>query len=115
MRAKDKPCPYSLAVLHYDSKLWKSIFSAVITMTRRRPLRNKGRRPYELHQRRAGNRLLFIHTEVPPEVEGNGIAARLTEAALEFARAGHFKVVPLCPYIADYISNHSEYQDLLSE
>ncbi len=65
--------------------------------------------------RRAGNRLLFIHTEVPPEVEGHGIAARLTEAALEFARAGHFKVVPFCPYIADYISNHIEYQDLLSK
>jgi predicted GNAT family acetyltransferase len=65
--------------------------------------------------RRVGNRLLFIHTEVPPQIERHGIAARLTQAALEFARAGHFKVVPFCPYIADYISKHSEYQDLLSK
>ena len=65
--------------------------------------------------RRAGNKLIFIHTEVPPEFEGHGIAARLTQAALDFARSGHLRVVPFCPYVANYIRRHSEYHDLLSD
>ncbi len=64
--------------------------------------------------RRAGDRLIFIHTEVPQEMEGQGIAARLTQAALDFARSANFKVVPFCPYTAGYMRKHREYHDLLS-
>jgi uncharacterized protein len=67
-----------------------------------------------IRYRRADDRLVFIHTEVPAELEGHGIAARLSHAALEFAREGHFKVVPFCPFVAGYIRKHSEYHDLLS-
>jgi predicted GNAT family acetyltransferase len=65
--------------------------------------------------RRAGNRLIIIHTEVPSQLSGHGIAAKLTQAALEFARSGGFKVVPFCPYVSGYIRKHREYHDLLSE
>jgi hypothetical protein len=30
--------------------------------------------------------IIFDHTEVPPELEGQGIAAKMTRAALDFAR-----------------------------
>ena len=63
--------------------------------------------------RRQGNIIVFTHTEVPEELEGQGIAARLARTALEHARAQHLTVVPLCRYIAGYIRRHQEYVDLV--
>ncbi len=67
-----------------------------------------------LTYRRTGDRITFLHTEVPPSLERHGLAAKLTRAALDFARAEHLRVVPLCPYVADYIRKHAEYQDLVA-
>jgi hypothetical protein len=59
------------------------------------------------------NRIIFTHTEVPPALEGNGIAARLAHAGLEYAKSENLQVMPLCPYVAAYMRSHSEYQVLL--
>jgi predicted GNAT family acetyltransferase len=72
----------------------------------------------ELHAfmdyRRFPDHIVLTHTEVPLPVEGHGLAGKLTSTALDFARAGHLRVVPLCPYVASFISKHPEYNDLLS-
>lgn len=60
-----------------------------------------------------GDRIIFTHTEVPVELEGNGIGARLAQTALDYAREQQRKVMPLCPYIAGYIRRHPEYRDLV--
>jgi predicted GNAT family acetyltransferase len=57
--------------------------------------------------------LVLLHTEVPPEYEGMGIAALMTRAALEFARDSGLKVRSFCSYTTRYIERHKEYQDLL--
>ncbi len=67
-----------------------------------------------LTYRRFPDRIVFNHIEVPPPVESKGLAAKLTRTALDFARANHFRVVPLCPYVAAFIRRHAEYQDLVS-
>ena len=64
--------------------------------------------------RRFPDRIVLQHTEVPPPYEGHGIAAKLTRAALDFARANHLQVVPLCPYVSSFLRQHREYHDLLS-
>jgi uncharacterized protein len=64
--------------------------------------------------RRFLDRLVLQHTEVPPPLEGQGLAAKLTRTALDFARANHLRVVPLCPYVAAFLRRHPAYQDLLS-
>ena len=53
------------------------------------------------------------HTEVPEELEGQGIGSRLARGVLEAARARGLKVVAKCPFIAGYIGKHAEYQGLL--
>lgn len=63
--------------------------------------------------RRTGDRIVFLHTEVPIGFEGKGIAGKLVRAALDFARSNHLRVVPLCPFVASYIRKHAEDQDLL--
>jgi predicted GNAT family acetyltransferase len=57
--------------------------------------------------------ITFTHTEVPPELEGRGIAARMARRALEDARAGGYTIIPFCPYVARYISRHPEYADMV--
>lgn len=64
--------------------------------------------------RRFPDRIVFNHTEVPPPLEGQGLAAKLTRAALDFARTNHLPVIPLCPYVSSFIGKHREYQDLIS-
>jgi predicted GNAT family acetyltransferase len=62
----------------------------------------------------AGPTLTLIHTEVPPEMRGQGVAGKLAQAALEFARREGLRVQPLCPFAADYVRKHPEYSDLIT-
>jgi len=59
-------------------------------------------------------KIFFDHTEVPEPFEGQGLAAKLTRVAFDFARTNHLSVVPLCPYVTAYIRKHAEVQDLVS-
>jgi predicted GNAT family acetyltransferase len=63
----------------------------------------------------SGRRIIFTHTEVPPELQGRGIGSALARAALDDVRARGLEVVPFCPFIAGYIRSHPEYLDLVSE
>jgi uncharacterized protein len=58
--------------------------------------------------------IIFLHTEVPKELEGHGIGSRLVRGELEAARAQGMKVVAKCPFVAAYIKKHPEFQDLLA-
>jgi predicted GNAT family acetyltransferase len=63
--------------------------------------------------RRRGDTLFFIHTEVPRELEGQGVASRLVLTALDDARTEHLAVVPFCPFVASYIRRHPDYKPLV--
>jgi predicted GNAT family acetyltransferase len=64
------------------------------------------------YQRRGG-RIIFVHTQVDPAHEGQGLASTLARAALDAAREAGEPVVPLCPFIAAYIERHEDYADLV--
>jgi predicted GNAT family acetyltransferase len=59
------------------------------------------------------NRLLFIHTEVDPAYEGNGLAGQLVGQALDDVRRLGRTIVPLCAYVRGWIERHPEYDDLV--
>ena len=63
--------------------------------------------------RRQGNVLVLHHTEVPAALQGQGVAAALVQAALDWARAQGLPVRPTCSYVAAYMRRHPETQDLL--
>lgn len=48
----------------------------------------------------------FIHTEIDPAFQGQGLAGILAERALTDAAASRDAIVPLCPYIAKYPTTH---------
>lgn len=57
----------------------------------------------------------MVHTEVPREQEGRGIAAALVHTAFEYARARGLKVAPVCSYVRTYMRRHPETKALLAE
>jgi uncharacterized protein len=59
--------------------------------------------------------LSLDHTYVPPPIEGQGVAAKLTQFALDYARRQNLRVVPNCSYVAAFIAKHDEYQDLVAQ
>ena len=67
-----------------------------------------------LQYRRREQTLVIFHTEVPPPYEGRGLAARMTRAALEFARSEKLQIEPRCPYTGAFLRKHREYSDLLA-
>jgi predicted GNAT family acetyltransferase len=61
-----------------------------------------------------GDTIRFTHTEVPEELEGQGIGSRLVKGALADVRRRGLKVVPLCAFVRHYMDTHPETQDLLA-
>ncbi|MCK2213166.1 N-acetyltransferase [Actinomadura sp. ATCC 31491] len=60
-------------------------------------------------------KVVFTHTEVAPEYEGQGLAGRLVGHALQASADTGLRVVPLCPYVAKYIERHPEFKGLVDE
>ncbi len=63
---------------------------------------------------RVGTRLVAIHTEVPPEFGGRGIATKLVRRVLDDARAAGATVTPRCPLFAAHFQRHPEDADILA-
>jgi predicted GNAT family acetyltransferase len=61
-----------------------------------------------------GSTLRIHHTEVPSALEGRGIAAALTRAAIDHARANGLRVQPLCGYARAWLRRHPEHADLVA-
>jgi uncharacterized protein len=83
---------------------------------------NKTRHRYELaveghiaatYYSLADGVITFIHTEVPPELGGRGVASTLIRGALDQVRADGLKVIAQCPVVKAFIDKHADYQDLL--
>lgn len=65
--------------------------------------------------RREGDRVIFTHTFVPPEMRGRGVAEKLVRTALEEARQDGRRVVPQCSYVALFLRRNPEFRSLMAE
>ncbi|HSM86591.1 MAG TPA: GNAT family N-acetyltransferase [Candidatus Limnocylindrales bacterium] len=61
----------------------------------------------------AGKVLQLIHSEVPAQLRGMGLASLLAQTALDWAREHQVKVDVICPSVAAYLEKHPEYSDLI--
>jgi len=52
----------------------------------------------------------LIHTEVPEELSGRGIAAVLVEKTLTYLEDHDCSLYPYCPYVYAYIQKHPEWK-----
>lgn len=61
---------------------------------------------------RDGKNFVITHVGVHPELRGQGVAGKITQAALEYAKANSLRVIPICSYAAAYIRRNPQYADL---
>jgi len=66
-----------------------------------------------VYHMRGPTTIVLLHTEVPPELRGHGIAGQLARAALDHARAHGLRVKVKCPYVKAFLERHPEYQVLV--
>lgn len=64
---------------------------------------------------RSGDTITFTHTEVPPQLEGQGIASRRVQRRLDAARDHDHTVIPLCPFVAGCIRRHPDDKALVRD
>jgi predicted GNAT family acetyltransferase len=57
--------------------------------------------------------LTLIHTEVPKDLRGQGLALELVTTAFQYARDNNLRVDLLCPVAAHIVSTHPEFQALV--
>ena len=53
-----------------------------------------------------------LTTQVPPELEGQGVASALTRHVLEYVRERRLRVIPTCSFTSAYLRRHPEYKEL---
>jgi predicted GNAT family acetyltransferase len=52
--------------------------------------------------------ITLLHTEVPAELRGRGVASTLARTALDYARDNNLKVDVICPLVAAFLAKHPE-------
>ncbi|WP_435205865.1 GNAT family N-acetyltransferase [Micromonospora sp. bgisy143] len=57
--------------------------------------------------------IAYTHTEVDPAYEGRGVGSTLARAVMDDARAKGRSVVPICPFLAEWLVKHPEYEDIV--
>jgi len=62
----------------------------------------------ELDYELEGDRLILVHTGVPEELGGRGIAGRLVSAGVARARRDHLIIAPWCPYARRWLTQHPD-------
>jgi predicted GNAT family acetyltransferase len=55
----------------------------------------------------------FVHTEIAPEVSGQGLGGVLVRAALDDVRSRGLAALPYCTFVRHFIETHPEYMDLV--
>lgn len=65
---------------------------------------------------RASPRLIIVdHTAVPDALRGQGVGQALALHAVEDARAGGWKIIPLCPFMRAQSLQHQEWADVIQQ
>lgn len=69
----------------------------------------------EMTYTRAGVLQIIIeHTGVPDALRGTGAGQAMVEQAVQDARAGGYKIIPLCPFAKAQFDKHPEWADVRS-
>jgi predicted GNAT family acetyltransferase len=57
--------------------------------------------------------VVITHSQVDPRYQGQGVGGQLARQTLDLLRERGARVVPVCPFFAEYVSKHPEYDDIV--
>jgi predicted GNAT family acetyltransferase len=63
-----------------------------------------------IEYKKSGEVYDLLHTFVPENLRGHGVAEQLVTGALEQIQGQGAKFVPSCPYIQGFLKSHPQYQ-----
>jgi predicted GNAT family acetyltransferase len=69
------------------------------------------RTDYRMH----GDTMMLVHSEVPRQLEGRGIASALVRAAFQHAADKGMDVLPVCSFVRAWVQRHPEVGPLLAD
>jgi uncharacterized protein len=84
------------------------------TSLHRFELHERGETAFLLYERTPGA-VRLIHTEVPGALRGKGVGSRLVAGVLNLVEQNGFKVIPVCPFVIEYLKRHLECLDIVDE
>lgn len=61
-----------------------------------------------------GDALVLIHTQVPSEYAGQGVATRLAQGTFDLIRASGRKAILRCPFMVSFFARHPKYADVVA-
>lgn len=63
----------------------------------------------------SSSKIIITHTEIPKQLEGKGIGSELMEEVFKKIETMNVKLIPLCPFAAQYIKRHPKWEKLLDD
>jgi predicted GNAT family acetyltransferase len=73
-----------------------------------------GKAHYRTEDRPEGEVVVFTHTVVDDEFEGEGVGSSLARGALDQVRQRGQKIKAECSFIHSFVDEHPEYADLVA-
>ena len=60
---------------------------------------------------KSGDAYNLLHTFVPEELRGHGVAEQLVQTTLDQVKAQGAKFIPTCPFVQAFLKRHPEYRE----
>lgn len=60
------------------------------------------------------DKMYLMHTEVPVELEGKGVAPAMVEKAFKYIEDHNLKIVPYCSFIKVFLKKHPEWERIVA-
>jgi uncharacterized protein len=70
-------------------------------------LETEGQVAFTVFKRSEGS-IEYLHTMVPPQLEGKGIGSALAKHAMAYAKENGLEAIVTCPFIQAWLKKHPE-------
>lgn len=78
-------------------------------------IEQEGQRRAEItYQQRDAHTIVADHTWVDPALRGEGVARKMLDVLVDFAREHQFKIIPQCSYVAVMFKRDQSLKDVAS-
>lgn len=61
----------------------------------------------------SNDKMIIEHTKISDELRGQNVGFQLVNTAVEYARAHHIKIIPLCPFANSVFQKKPDFADVL--